>query len=95
MPGPLIPLSNASSPTPQFRLFIDDGTLWIEGDVTAAALDQARRALDDVPWVSQVIVDLATTSFMTSALKAGLRDLTETGANVAVLGDTSTERSMP
>ena len=81
----LHPLSPVENPVPQFRVFVDEGTLWIEGDVNAMAVDQAMTALERMPWMTDVVVDLTATSFVTESLKARLSMLSATDVNVAVL----------
>jgi len=81
----LHPLSNADSPTPQFRIFVDDGALWIEGDVNAIAIDEALNALEHMPWMTDLVVDLSTTSFVTKKLRSSFDGLSRAGLNVAVV----------
>ena len=82
----LHPLSSASSPVPQFRLYSEAGVLRIEGQLDSFAVTQLWLALENLPRGTQVIVDLATARLMSRAVLAGLAQLCESGVNVTIRG---------
>ena len=56
----LHPLSSASSPVPQFRLFSAAGALRVEGQLDSVAVTQLWLALDNLPPETGVVIDLAS-----------------------------------
>jgi ABC-type transporter Mla MlaB component len=82
----LHPLSSASSPVPQFRLYSEAGVLRIEGQLDSSAVTQLWLALENLPRGTQVIVDLTTARLMSRAVLAGLAQLCESGVHVTIRG---------
>jgi hypothetical protein len=82
----LHPLSSASSPEPQYRLFAEDGNMYIEGQIDAFAVSQLQLALDLLPPKTGVLIDLATASLASRAPIAGLRRLAGAGVTVTIRG---------
>lgn len=82
----LHPLSSASSPVPQFRLYSEAGVLRIEGQVDSSAVTQLWLALENLPPETHVVVDLATATLMSRAVLVGLRQLCDSGVNVTIRG---------
>lgn len=82
----LHPLSSASSPAPQFRLFADAGDLCIEGELDSFAVTQLRLALDSLPAKTGVVVDLATVRLVSGSALAGLTELSAAGIPVTIRG---------
>ncbi|MEO3788040.1 MEDS domain-containing protein [Actinocorallia sp. B10E7] len=82
----LHPLSSADTPTPQYRLFSEAGTLRIEGTIDLFTIDQLRLALEVLPDDTAVVIDLDTATLTGSRPQAGLRRLAETGVSVTIRG---------
>jgi hypothetical protein len=85
----LHPLTSALGPLPRFRLFVDAGALWLEGDVTTLAVDEAARALACIPAVRQLVVDMTNTTLVTQPTIARIEELCTTGVSVTVLTDSA------
>lgn len=88
------PMWPADSDQPPFRLFSSDSDLWLEGEVNAHAVDQAKIALQNLPPRTGVVVDLTSTPAVTSDALTALRQLCETGASVTVRGATELVRKL-
>ena len=86
----LHPLSQAGSPAPKFRLFTNDGVLWVTGEVTIGALEQAELALQALPPKTDVIVDLTAIDGISAGLLAAVDRLRRAGAAVTLLGTSGT-----
>lgn len=83
----LHPLSSASSPVPQFRLFADTGQLRLEGEIDSFAVSQVRLALGALPAKTGVLIDLASATLRSRAALADLRNLGQSGVAVTIQGD--------
>jgi hypothetical protein len=81
------PLSSASGPVPQYRLFSDGQAMHIEGRVDSYAITQLWLALETLPVRADVVVDLATTRLMGPGVLAGLTQLCDCGIGVTIRGD--------
>lgn len=82
----LHPLSPASSPVPQFRLFNDAGSLCVEGEIDSSAIGELWRALRALPAKTGVVVDLASATFVSATAISGLCRVAEAGFDVIVRG---------
>ncbi|MDR2983927.1 MAG: MEDS domain-containing protein [Nocardiopsaceae bacterium] len=83
------PLSSASGPVPQYRIFSDGEALRIEGRVDPYAITQLWRALETLPVRADVVVDLATARLMGPGVLAGLTQLCDCGIGLTIRGDRS------
>jgi len=81
------PLSSASGPVPQYRLFSDGQAMHIEGRVDSHAVTQLWLALETLPVRADVVVDLATARLMSFGVLAGLTQLCDCGIGVTIRGD--------
>jgi hypothetical protein len=82
----LHPLSSASSPVPQFRLFSDAGALRIEGQVDSFAVTQLWLALENLPPHTGILVDLESATLMSRGVMAGIGQLCDAGIDVTICG---------
>ncbi len=82
----LHPMSSATSPVPQFRLFCGAGGLFVEGEMDSFAVTQLWLALDHLPPRTKVVVDLSAATLMSRVVLAGLRQLCEAGVEVTIRG---------
>lgn len=82
----LHPLSPASGPVPQFRVFADGGDLRVEGEIDSFAISQLRLALKALPSETGVLVDLAAATLRGRGVLARLRDLADDGVTVTIQG---------
>jgi len=85
----LHPLSSASGPQPQFRLFSAAGDLWAEGQLDPTAVMQLWRAIEDLPSGTGVQVDLSTATLTSHAVLTGLGQLCRTGVRVTIRGESA------
>ncbi|HEX5191007.1 MAG TPA: MEDS domain-containing protein [Streptosporangiaceae bacterium] len=83
----LHPLSSASGPVPQFRLFSDGEAVHIEGRVDSYAVTRLWLALETLPVRVDVVVDLATARLMGPGVLTGLTQLCDCGINVRIRGE--------
>jgi hypothetical protein len=83
------PLSSASGPVPQYRLFSDGRAMRIEGRVDSYAITQLWLALETLPVRADVVVDLATARLMSPGVLAGLTQLCDCGIGVTIRGERS------
>ena len=83
------PLSSASGPVPQYRLFSDGRAMRIEGRVDSHAITQLWLALETLPVRADVVVDLATARLMSPGVLAGLTQLCDCGIGVTIRGERS------
>jgi MEDS: MEthanogen/methylotroph, DcmR Sensory domain len=83
----LHPMSSASCPLPQYRLFSDSQNLYIEGEVDSFAVTQISLALQSLTPHSGVIVDLASATMMSRAAVTGLSEVARDGVNITITGD--------
>lgn len=83
----LHPLSSASSPVPQFRIFSDAGALRIEGQLDSVAVTQLWLALDNLPRATGVVIDLDSATVLSRGVLAGLGQLGSSGVDVTIRGD--------
>jgi MEDS: MEthanogen/methylotroph, DcmR Sensory domain len=83
----LHPLSSAAIPVPQFRMFSEDGNLYVEGELDSSAVMQLWLALDNLPPQTGVVVDLASVTLMSRAVVAGLAGLPVKGIPVTIRGE--------
>ncbi len=90
----LHPLSSADTRVPEFRIFSDEGSLWVEGEVDPLAFDQAWRALETLPPKTELVVDLSATALVTKAVMSSLRHLCDTEVRVTVRGATDAVRKL-
>ncbi|HUO48875.1 MAG TPA: MEDS domain-containing protein, partial [Acidimicrobiales bacterium] len=81
----LHPITSADQGVPQFRLFIDDGALSIEGEVDVFAVEHLELALACMPAKTGVVVDLARASLRGRGVRDRLRLLADTGVRVTLL----------
>jgi MEDS: MEthanogen/methylotroph, DcmR Sensory domain len=81
------PLSSASGPIPQFRLFSDGQAMHVEGRVDAHAITQLWLALETLPERASVVLDLATARLMGPGVLAGLTQLCDCGIGVTIRGE--------
>ncbi len=88
------PVWSADAEQPPFRLFSSDSSLWLEGEVDAFAVAQARLALESLPPTTGVVVDLTHTAAVTGEAITALRQLCEFGAAVTVRGATEIVRRL-
>jgi len=82
----LHPLCSAADPVPQFRLFSDGDSLCIEGEIDTFAVDQVRLALRHLPAKTEVVVDMAKSTFLSEAAPAALHRLSRSGVPVVFRG---------
>jgi len=82
----LHPLSAASSPVPQYRLFADEGGLCVEGEIDSFAIGQLRLALQVLPPKTQVLIDLAVATLRSRKTLASLGSLCDDGVVVTIRG---------
>jgi hypothetical protein len=80
----LHPLSPATSPIPQFRLFADAGDLCVEGEIDFLAISQLRLALRCLQPQTGVLVDLAVATLKGRKAVASLGYLCEDGVTVTI-----------
>jgi hypothetical protein len=83
----LHPLSSASGPLPQFRVFSAGGDLRAEGQLDPVAVMQLWRAIEDLPRGTRVQVDLSTATLTSHAVLTGLGQLCRTGVQVTIRGE--------
>jgi len=83
------PLSSASGPVPQFRLFSDAGALCAEGQLDPLAVIQLWRAIEDLPRGTGVFVDLATATLTSHAVLTGLGQLCHSEVDVTIRGESA------
>lgn len=83
----LHPLSAASDPSPQFRLFTDGPNLALEGDIDSSAVTQIPVALEVLPPSTGVLIDLLTARLVSRAPLAGLRRLASGGVTIVIQGE--------
>jgi hypothetical protein len=81
------PLSSASGPVPQYRIFSDGQAIHVDGQVDSYAITQLWLALETLPVRADVVVDLATTRLMGPGVLAGLTQLCDCGIGVTIRGD--------
>jgi hypothetical protein len=81
------PLSSASGPVPNYRLFSDGQCMHIEGRVDSSAITQLWLALEALPVRADVVVDLGTTRLMGPGVLAGLTQLCDCGIGVTIRGE--------
>ena len=80
------PLSSATGPVPQFRLFSAGGALCAEGQLDPLAVIQLWLALESLPRGTGVLVDLANATLMSHAVLTGLGQLSDHGVDVTIRG---------
>ena len=85
----LHPLSSASSPMPQYRLFSAAGDLRAEGQLDPLAVMQLWRAIEDLPRGTGVQVDLSTATLTSHAVLTGLGQLCRAGVRVTIRGESA------
>jgi hypothetical protein len=83
------PLFSASGPVPRFRVFVDAGALWLEGEIDRFAIDEATKALADVPHLRKLVVDLTGTARVLPATISRLDEISTSGVDVTVLTDSA------
>jgi hypothetical protein len=81
------PLSSASGPVPDYRLFSDGQAMHIEGRVDSYAITQLWLALETLPVRADVVVDLGTARLMGPGVLAGLTQLCGCGIGVTIRGE--------
>jgi len=81
------PLSSASGPVPQLRLFSDGQAMHVDGQVDSYAITQLWLALESLPVRADVVVDLGTARLMGPAVLAGLTQLCDCGISVTIRGE--------
>lgn len=80
----LHPLSSASCPKPQYRMYADGDALRLEGDVDATAVENLHKAMGFFPSETSIEIDLGDTSFVTRSLLNRLVNLGSSGWDVVV-----------
>lgn len=85
----LHPLYPADSPVPQFRLFADDGNLYVEGRIDSFAVTELPVYLDILPPKTGVLIDLAMATLASRAAVTRLGRLADSGVRVTIRGDGS------
>jgi hypothetical protein len=80
----LHPLSCATAPVPQFRLYIDDDGVRVEGHVDTSAIEQLRLALDNLPPKTNVLVELTDRPTIGKELLFDLSRLCDLGTDVTI-----------
>lgn len=90
----LHPLSTSETAIPQFRLFADNGSLWVEGEVDSFALEHVWMALEILPAKTDLVVDLAGTALVTRGVMSSLRQLCADGVAVTIRGATESVRQL-
>ncbi|MBO2453615.1 MEDS domain-containing protein [Actinomadura barringtoniae] len=90
----LHPLLSSSSPVPQFRLYSDEGELRAEGDLDTYAVQRITWALPHLPFDTGVIIDLAVTTFLSSAVMQALYKIAQTGIRVTIRGTAEATRAL-
>lgn len=83
----LHPLYPADSPVPQFRLFADDGNLYVEGRIDSFAVTELPVYLDILPPKTGVLIDLAVATLASRAAVSRLGRLAGSGVSVTIRGD--------
>jgi MEDS: MEthanogen/methylotroph, DcmR Sensory domain len=83
----LHPLSPATHPVPQFRLFADSGDLWIEGEIDSLAISQLQLALKMLPPQTGVQIDMAAVTLRGRKALADLGYLADAGVPVTIRGE--------
>ncbi len=84
----LHPLSSATSPVPQFRLFTDSAQLYVEGEIDSFAVSELWLALDALSPKTGVLIDLAHATLRRShSVLADLGRLCAAGVDVTIRGD--------
>ncbi len=86
----LHPLSLASHPVPQFRMFADAGNLRVEGEIDSLTISQLRLALDLLPPGTGVLIDLTTATLRGRTVLDSLRQLRDDGVTVTIQGEPAT-----
>jgi hypothetical protein len=86
----LHPLLSASSPTPQYRLFVDDGALRIEGLIDTSTVNEVGHALEVLPPQTPVVINSDKASLMSAIVIVGLDRLARAGRQVTVEGTPGT-----
>lgn len=82
----LHPLSSASCPRPQFRMFSDGEKLFMEGEIDSFAIDQAVLALNVLPPKTELVLDRARATFLGGAEQSALRRLSAAGVRFSLIG---------
>jgi hypothetical protein len=82
----LHPLVSATSPVPQFRIFVDDEALRVEGLIDGSAVDELARVLSILPPKTPLVIDLRDARLMSTRALGALAELGETGIDVTVQG---------
>jgi hypothetical protein len=90
----LHPLSSATAPAPQFRLFADEGELSIEGEIDSFAVSQLWLALDVLPAKTAVRVDLTSATLRGGKALAALSGLAGAGVTVTIQGQPAAIREL-
>ena len=86
----LHPLSSSDFPAPQFRLFVDDGSLCIEGEVDSFAVEHLWMALDVLPPATRVVVDMTNATLRGDVVQSDLRHMSDAGVRVSFRGAPAT-----
>jgi hypothetical protein len=84
----LHPLSSADSPVPQFRLYADGGSLLVDGELDATAMDYVWLALENLPAKTEVVMDLTKTTRAGKGVMSGIRQLCDQGVGLTIRGTT-------
>jgi hypothetical protein len=83
----LHPLSSASGPMPQYRLFSAAGDVRAEGQLDPLVVMQLWRAIEDLPSGTGIQVDLSTATLTSHAVMTGLGQLCRAGVRVTIRGE--------
>ena len=89
----LHPLVSASTPTPQFRLYAYDESVWVEGLLDTFAVGQISHTLLSLPAKTPLVVDLDDVTVASDRVYSSLASLSDTGIDVTVQGPPEQVRS--
>lgn len=83
----LHPLSTAATAEPQFRMYCEAESLWLEGHIDSYTVAQIPLALHALPPGTRVLIDLSAATLMSRATITGLARLAQAGVPVTVRGE--------
>jgi len=89
----LHPLVSATTPAPQFRLFVDDEALWVDGLLDTFAISEVHRALQALGPKTPLVIELNRVTFMSERVFAELASLSERSIEVTLQGSAESLRS--
>lgn len=83
----LHPLSAVAAAEPQFRMYSEAESLWLEGHIDSYTVDRIPVALKELPPGTRVLIDLSAATLMSRATITGLTRLAQAGVPVTVRGE--------